>query len=521
MPLPRHLLERSGHFTLTERTALRLTPGTEPVARLLRESLAPATGLPLPAHADGQLALALDPALTGLGPEGYGLTVGAEAVLLRAATPAGLRNGVQTLRQALPPPALGDTPAPGVPWRLPLTEITDRPRFPWRGAMLDVARHFMPMAFLHRFVDLLALHKLNVFHLHLTDDQGWRMPVPGHPALTEVGAWRAESMVGRAGSDRYDGTPHGGAYTRAELTGLVAYAAERGVTVVPEIEMPGHTRAAIAAYPHLGNHPERRLPVWPEWGVCESVLGVHDAALDFCREVLTEVMEVFPARHVHIGGDECPTTEWATSDAALRRMRAEGLTAPAALRGWFLRRIASHLIEHGRTPVTWDEGDGQLPPEVVTMAWRTGAQGAHAARSMARGHRVVLTPWERTYLDYPRSADPREPLGQDGTVTMRDIHAWDPMPAGGPGTAAGSVLGTQAQLWTEFAPTPADVEYLAFPRLAALAEVAWSPARAVPGRGSRSFAARLAAHGARLDALGVNHREPRRPPPSRATARFA
>nr|WP_234313832.1 beta-N-acetylhexosaminidase [Streptomyces sp. NBRC 109706] len=523
MPLPHHLLERSGHFTLTEHTALRLTPGSEPVARLLRETLAPATGLPLPAHADGQLALVLDPLLTGLGPEGYGLTVGAEAVLLRAATPAGLRNGVQTLRQALPPTALGDTPAPGVPWRLPLMEITDRPRFPWRGAMLDVARHFMPVAFLHRFVDLLALHKLNVFHLHLTDDQGWRMPVPRHPALTEVGAWRAESMVGRAGSRRYDGTPHGGAYTRAELTGLVEYAAERGVTVVPEIEMPGHTRAAIAAYPRLGNRPDRRLPVWPEWGVCDSVLGVHDAALDFCREVLDEVMDVFPARHVHIGGDECPTTEWAASDAALRRMRAEGLAGPAALRGWFLRQIANHLIDQGRTPVTWDEGDDeQLPPEVVTMAWRTGAHGAPAARSLARGHRVVLTPWERTYLDYPRSADPGEPLGQDGTVTVRDILAWDPVPVPLPefGAGSGSVLGTQAQLWTEFAPTPADVEYLAFPRLAALAEVAWSPRRGTPGRNSRSFTARLAAHSARLDALGVNHRKPRRPPRRRADARL-
>ncbi|RMI38855.1 beta-N-acetylhexosaminidase [Streptomyces triticirhizae] len=508
IPLPRQLLERAGHFTLTPDTALRLTPGTEPVAELLRATLAPATGLPLPASADGRISLVVDRALAGLGPEGYGLTVGGEAVLLRAATAAGLRHGVQTLRQLLPPAALGARPARGIAWRLPRVEITDRPRFPWRGALLDVARHFQPVAFVRRFVDLLALHKLNVLHLHLTDDQGWRMPVAAHPALTEVGGWRAESMVGRAGSGRFDGVPHGGHYTRGELTELVAYAAERGVTVVPEIELPGHTRALLAAYPHLGNDPGRRLPVWTEWGVCPNVLGPHDAALDVCRDVLAEVMDVFPAEHVHIGGDECPTTEWETSPAALARARAEGLAGPAALRGWFLRRMATFLLDNGRTPVSWDEGeDGALPPEAVTMTWRSGAQTARAA---ARGHRVIATPWDRTYLDYPRSADPREPLGQDGVVPLEAIAGWDPAPADAP--HADAVLGTQAQLWTEFAPTPADVEYLAFPRLAALAEAAWSPAGAVPAHGARSLTARLVRHGARLDALGVHHRAPRRPP---------
>lgn len=523
IPLPRHLLERTGHFTLTEETALRLTPGAEPVAELLRATLAPATGLPLPASADGRISLVVDPALTGLGPEGYGLTVGADAVLLRAAGPAGLRHGVATLRQLLPPAALGARPARGVAWRLPRVEITDRPRFPWRGAMLDVARHFQPIGFLRRFVDLLALHKLNVLHLHLTDDQGWRMPVAGHPALTEIGGRRAESMVGRAGSGRFDGVPHAGSYTRRELTELVSHAAARGVTVVPEIELPGHTRALLAAYPHLGNDPTRRLPVWTEWGVCSNVLAPHDAALALCREVLAEVLEVFPSRHVHIGGDECPTTEWETSPAALARVRAEGLAGPAALRGWFLRRMATFLLGHGRTPVSWDEGEpghpaggdprddpAALPPEAVTMSWRAGA---HAALAAARGHRVVAIPWDRTYLDYPRSADPGEPLGQDGVVTLDAVAGWDPAPADAP--HAGAVLGTQAQLWTEFAPTPADVEYLAFPRLAALAEAAWSPPGADPAHGPRALATRLVRHGARLDALEVNHRTPPRPPARR------
>ncbi|WP_052849888.1 beta-N-acetylhexosaminidase [Streptomyces avicenniae] len=505
VPLPSRLHERSGHFVLAQDTALRVMPGAEAAADLLRSTVSPSTGLPLPARSDGRITLTLDPALSGLGPEGYGVTISRQAVLLRAATPDGLRHGVQTLRQLLPPPALSATPVRGVPWELPCVEITDRPRFPWRGAMLDVARHFMPIAFLHRFVDLLALHKLNVLHLHLTDDQGWRMPVPGWPALTATGAWRPRSRLGRRTGGLWDERPHGGSYTRAELTGLVAHAAARGVTVVPEIEMPGHARAALAAYPHLGNDPGRELPIWTDWGVCDTVLGVHDEALAFCRDVLTEVMDVFPSRHVHIGGDECPATDWETGEQARRRARELGLPDAAALRGWFLRQIADFLIAHGRTPVTWDEAEeGALPPEVMTMPWRTTG---HARAAVARGHRVVATPIRHTYLDYAPTDDP-DALGHPGAVTLQDVIGWDPAPAAEYGADASAVLGAQAQLWTELMPTPAHVEYLAFPRLAALAEVAWRAPGAVHERGPRSFDARLVRHGARLDALGVHHRTP-------------
>lgn len=311
VPEPIHLQLLPGRFTFGASTALKVSPGAEGAARLLRTLLGPATGLPLPARPDGSVVLALDHALTGLGEEGYGLTVGSEGVLLRAARPQGLLAGVQTLRQLLPVEALAAEPVSGVAWSVPCVQITDTPRFPWRGSMLDVARRFQPVSYLRRYVDLLALHKLNVLHLHLTDDQGWRMPVAELPRLTEVG-----------------GDPHGGAYTRDELTGLVAYAAERGVTVVPEIEMPGHVRAALAAYPELGNHPGRSYDVWDRWGVCDTILGVHDGALEFCRTVLDEVMEVFPSPYIHIGGEECPTTEWHDSPAARRRAAEEGLPGP-------------------------------------------------------------------------------------------------------------------------------------------------------------------------------------------------
>lgn len=243
IPRPSQLTTLPGRFTLDAHTAVRAAPGgATAAADLLRTLLAPATGLPLPAAADGSVVLVVDPALAGLGREGYGLTVGADAVLLRAAHPDGLLNAVQTIRQLLPPEALSAEPVRGTEWTLPCVQITDVPRFAWRGVMLDVARRFRPVSFLRRFVDLLALHKLNVLHLHLTDDQGWRMPVAAYPRLTTVG-----------------GEPHGGAYTRRELEDLIAYAAARGISVVPEIEMPGHVRAALAAYPELGNDPSRRL----------------------------------------------------------------------------------------------------------------------------------------------------------------------------------------------------------------------------------------------------------------------
>ncbi|MFC8760335.1 beta-N-acetylhexosaminidase [Streptomyces sp. NPDC057193] len=488
MPLPRlvpeptHLSSLPGTFTFDATTALKVSPGAGAAAGLLRALLGPATGLPLPARPDGSVVLAVDPALTGLGEEGYGLTVGAEGVLLRAARPQGLLAGVQTLRQLLPVEALHGAPVPGVAWSVPCVQITDVPRFPWRGSMLDVARRFRPVSYLRRYVDLLALHKLNVLHLHLTDDQGWRMPVAALPRLTEVG-----------------GLPHGGAYTRAELTGLVAYAAERGVTVVPEIEMPGHVRAALAAYPELGNHPGRTYDVWDRWGVCDTILGVHDEALDFCRTVLDEVMDVFPSPYVHIGGEECPTTEWHTSPAALRRVAEEGLPGPDALHGWFMERVGRHLRDAGRVPLSWTENGADLPPYFTVMPWRDADHGRIAVR---RGHRVVMAPHRTTYLDYPQSASPAEPPGQAGEVVdLRTVHGNDPAPADWTPEESARVLGAQAQLWTEYVPTDAHAEYLTFPRLCALAEVVWTGRRDWPG-----FQERLRHHRTRLDALGVPRR---------------
>ncbi|MFF2571329.1 beta-N-acetylhexosaminidase [Streptomyces sp. NPDC058084] len=522
VPRPRKLSARPGRFRLDTGTRLRVTPGAEPAADLLRHHLEAALGRRPEQSPDGTFGLAVDASLTGLGEEGYGLTVGPEGVLLRAARTAGLLRGVQTVRQLLPYEALSaDRPVTGGPagLDLPGVEITDVPRHAWRGAMLDVARHFQPVTYLRRYVDLLALHKLNVLQLHLTDDQGWRMPVAAYPRLTEVGGRRAESMIGPAGSSRFDGRPHSGAYTRGELAELVAYASARGVTVVPEIGVPGHVRAALAAYPELGNRPGRRLDVWTRWGVCPNVLGVGDHVLDFFRTVLDEVTDVFPSPYVHIGGDECPTTEWEHSPAAVARAAREHLSGPRELHGWFLGRVADHLVRAGRRPVAWAETGTTLPLDCVVMSWR---EPEHAWAAARRGHEVVYADHRTTYLDYARGEGPLEPPGQPGHVVgLRTVHDLDlAAPPSEPELAA-RVLGAQGQLWTEFVTTPEHIEYLSFPRLCALAERLWNPAAGWP-----EFRARLGGHAARLDALGVPHatppslpRPPKPPaPPAHASA---
>ncbi|TQM77921.1 hexosaminidase [Saccharothrix saharensis] len=476
VPRPTRLVRRHGRFTLDHDTAIRATPGAHGAARLLRTLLRPATGLPLPLHDDGRIVFALDDRLVGLGDEGYALTVNEHAVVLRAATRHGLAHGVQTLRQLVTPTALGTRPAPDAHWALPGVDIRDAPRLPWRGVLLDVARHFHPTTVLRRFIDLMALHKLNVLHLHLTDDQGWRMPVPHHPRLTTIGAWRTETTG--------DGTPHGGSYTTAELTTLVTYADERGIRIVPEIDMPGHARAALAAYPHLGNFPRRHLPVWTRWGISHETLGVDDTTLDFCRDVVDAVADVFPGPHLHLGGDECPTTEWESSPSALRRVRHENLAGPHELHGWFLRTIADHVTQRGRVPVTWEPtGD----PRTVVMPWRDATD---ARTALDLGHDVVMAPHRSTYLDYPQSHDADEPPGQPGlVVTAHDVYHL-PLPDG--------VLGAQCALWTEYVPTAHHLERLAYPRLAALADTLWTR-----HPDWTDFTRRMHAHTGRLSALSV------------------
>jgi hexosaminidase len=507
--LPRPVTARTtaGMFTFTAATALGADPDCTGVGRWLRDALSRPTGLPLPAPAltDGAIHLTVDPALPA---EGYRLRVRPDRIAITGGSPAGAFYGAQSLLQLLPPTVYRRAPVAPGPWTVPCVEISDEPRFGWRGCMLDVARHFMPVAGVLRFIDLLAAHKLNMLHLHLTDDQGWRVQIRRYPRLTEVGAWRHESMAGSRQHERFDGRPHGGYYSQDDIREIVAYAAQRFITVVPEIDLPGHTQAAIAAYPHLGNDACEPVAVSTRWGISHRVLNVSDETITFFQHVLDEVMELFPSRHIGIGGDECHKDEWRASSAAQRRLRDLGLRDEDELQSWLVQQFQRHLAASGRSLFGWDEIlEGQLPHGATVAAWRGPALAVAAARA---GHDVVAC-WDTSaYLDYRQSDGPDEPIPVGTVLTVADVRAFDPLPPALPPELRHRVLGAQCNLWTEHADNPRAVDYLAFPRLSAFAEAVWSPAGSAPWNG---FDQRLSEHLRRLDALGVEYRPPGGPLP--------
>ncbi|RJL35629.1 beta-N-acetylhexosaminidase [Bailinhaonella thermotolerans] len=495
VPKPLRHEPRPGRLLLDDRTALTADPAFREVAAWLREQLAPVTGgelLPAP-PGPGTITLAR----AELAPEAYRLTVGDDGALIEAGDAAGAFYGAQTFRQLLPAAAFRRAAAGG-PLAVPGAYVEDAPRFGWRGCILDVARHFLTKHEVLRFIDLMALHKLNILHLHLTDDQGWRLEIRRYPRLTEVGAWRRESQMGWNGA--MDGIPHGGYYTQDDIREIVAYAARRHITVVPEIDIPGHSQAAIAAYPELGNL-DTPLEVRTTWGVGENVLNVEESTIEFFQHVFDEVLELFPGEYVCVGGDECRKDQWKASPAAQRRIRELGLRDEEELQSWFIHRFDAYLGERGRRLVGWDEIlEGGLAPGAVVASWRGDLGAVTAARS---GHDVVNCSNTSVYLDYRQAPGDDEPVPFGTVLTLEDVYAFDPVPAelrGDP--AAGHVLGAQCGVWTELIDSSRRVDYMVFPRLAAFAETVWSaPERDLPG-----FRDRLAAHLPRLDAIGVEYR---------------
>jgi hexosaminidase len=512
IPRPRRLDVRPGVFTLGPRTVIWTDAASAATGRQLARYLEPGTGLTLAVRSGGQrpnanvIELRRDRSLAKtLGTEGYRLSVRPGRVVARAADDAGLFYAVQTMRQLLPAATLRDAPLPGVAYTMPAVEIEDVPRFAWRGAHLDVGRHFMPKEFVKKYVDLIALHKLNVFHWHLTEDQGWRLEIKKYPRLTQVGARRAETIVGRPNRDTtlnvYDKRPHGGFYTQEDAREIVAYAAARHVTVVPEIEMPGHARSAIAAYPELGVTGDT-LPVWTRWGVTPYILNAEESTVAFMQDVLTEVLDIFPSPFIHVGGDEAAKDLWKVNPRIQARIKELGLKDEHELQSWFIRRMDAFLTQKGRRLVGWDEIlEGGLAPGATVMSWR-GVNGGIAAAQA--GHDVVMTPGQWTYFDHYQSRDQAtEPLAIGGFLPIDSVYMYEPVPPQLDSVQAKHVLGAQGQLWTEYIPDPKQAEYMAFPRLAALAEVLWTP----PARKDLpNFRARLTHHLARLDALDVNYR---------------
>jgi len=503
IPLPAKIEVGRGSFQIGQETIILLASQSadiQEVAEFLAAKLRRPTGFPLeirPASGEvpGQaILLRTADRLSKLGDEGYQLSSSKNGVKIEAATAAGLFHGVQTLFQLLPAEVEGSGQPEGITWSVPFVKIEDRPRFVWRGVHLDVGRHFFPKEFVKRYIDLLAMYKMNTFHWHLTEDQGWRVEIKKYPRLTEIGAWRRESMD--------DGIPHGGFYTQEDVREVVAYAKTRFITVVPEIEMPGHCQAALAAYPEL-SCSGGPFKVGTEWGVITDVYCAgNEKTFEFLQDVLTEVIDLFPGDFVHIGGDEVPKLRWQNCFQCQERIKAEGLNSEDELQSYFIKRIEKFLSAKGKRLVGWDEIlEGGLAPNATVMSWRGTAGGIEAAKS---GHDVVMSPTSHCYFDYYQGLF-AEPRSIGGYLPIDKVYAYEPVPAELPAEQTRHVLGAQANLWTEYLAEASQVEYMLLPRLLALSEVVWSEKNL---RSWADFSRRIVPHYDRLAAAGVNFRLP-------------
>jgi len=439
-----------------------------------------------------------------LGEEGYILNVNDRQVIITAASSKGLFYGVQTLLQMLPPQIYSHQKVENVKWSIPACVIKDKPRFSWRGMHLDVSRHFFPVEFVKKYIDLIAMHKMNIFHWHLTDDNGWRIEIEKYPLLTEVAAWRVdrENMPWREVTppDPGEKATYGGFYTQNEIREVIAYAAQRQISVIPEIEMPGHTCEVFAAYPELSCKGEE-LYVQPGsyWPNTDIFCAGNEEVFLFIENVLNEVIELFPADYIHIGGDEANKTEWEKCPKCQKRIRDEGLKNERELQSYFIKRIEKYLNSKGKKMIGWDEIlEGGLAPEATVMSWR-GFEGGIDAATL--GHDVIMCPVSYCYFDYYQANPDFEPVAIGGFTSLKKVYSFEPVPEELNDVQAKHVLGGQGNVWTEFIPTPEHAEYMAVPRMTALAEVLWSP---VEKRDWESFRGRLEDQEKRLYLMNVN-----------------
>lgn len=510
IPLPLHYEEVGSAVTLAPHATIGWEgEDARACALLLADYLRPATGFALPVQPLAEApAAALRLRQTGSAAcdahgfcsESYTLTTTEGIVTIQAESGAGLARGIQTLRQLLPAAIFSALPVSAA-WTIPGVCIQDAPALRWRGLHLDVSRHFFSVAEVCRFLDLLALHRMNVLHWHLTDDQGWRIEIQRYPKLTEVGAVRAETLIGHHSTrpHRYDGTPCAGFYTQDEIRQVVAYAAARHITVVPEIDLPGHMQAAIAAYPELGNLPMTLSPRC-HWGISQHILNAEESTVQFLCHVLDEVMTLFPGRYLHIGGDEALKREWEESKRIQELMIERGLHDEHELQSWLIGRVVRHIQSRGRSAIGWDEIlEGGLADGAAVMSWRGEEGGIAAARAK---HPVVFAPQSHTYFDHYQDEPANgEPLAIGGLTTVSKVYSYTPVPPALQGELAEYVLGAQGQLWAEYIPDLPHLEYMAYPRACALAETLWLPAAQ---KDYPDFLRRLRLHRTRLQTLGVH-----------------
>ena len=474
IPLPQEVtLTQKGAFVLTGATPIVYPEGDEQLkndAQFLSDYIADVTALRLTttsAKVKNAITLRLNKKVQGK--EGYVITVDKKGVVIEGATAAGVFYGVQTLRKSIPV----DKSLTEV--TLPAVVVKDAPRFGYRGVMLDCARHYFPVKFVKQFIDLIAMHNMNVFHWHLTDDQGWRIEVKKYPDLAKIGSVREKTVLGH-NSDVFDDTPYGGYYTQEEAREIVKYAADRFITVIPEIDMPGHMIAALAAYPDMGctGGPYKVSPIW---GIMPDVLCLgNEKTYQFCEDVLSEMMDIFPSEYIHLGGDETPNVRWKECPKCKALMAKENLT-PGKLQGYFTNRIEKFVNSKGRRIIGWDEIlDGDINQSATIMSWRGTAPGARGAKM---GHDVIMSPSSHVYFDYYQTRQGEsqweEPLLIGGNLPIERTYSLEPVPEGADAETASHIIGVQGNLWTEYIAGPSLAEYQVLPRMGALSEVQWRP----------------------------------------------
>lgn len=499
IPLPKELVPQTGQFVVKKSTNIAYSnPEFAPVAELLQDYLQKASTYPISTKLakSGSIQLIHN---TSLGEEAYTLQVSSGKISIQAKTDKGAFYALQTLLQLMPAQIYSGTKLAGA-IAIPNVQIRDEPRFSYRGLMLDVGRYYYPVESVKRFIDLMAVYKMNTFHWHLTEDQGWRIEIKKYPLLTSISSVRKESMLGHYKDQKYDSKPHGGFYTQEQVKDIVAYAAQKYIQIIPEIEMPGHSQAVLAAYPQLGANADKLYQVKTKWGVSEDVLFPREETFTFLENVLTEVMALFPGQYIHIGGDECPKTQWKESRFCQDLIKKLGLKDEHELQSYFIRRIDKFVTSKGKKLLGWDEIlEGGLSPNAMVMSWRGTKGGIEAAK---QNHDVVMSPNSYFYLDYYQADPKTEPIAIGGNLPLSKCYSFEPNLPELTAEEAKHVVGIQANVWTEYISHIGYAEYMTYPRALALSEVAWSTKES---KNYADFKRRLTGHLPSMDALKINY----------------
>jgi hexosaminidase len=499
IPLPKEVVPQTGQFVVKKSTAIGYSHADfAPVANLLQEYLQGSSGYPIPTKSAKSSSIQFSQN-NSLGEEAYTLSIHSSKISIQAKTGKGAFYALQTLLQLMPAQVYAGTKMQET-ISIPNVQIKDEPRFLYRGLMLDVGRYYYPVASVKRFIDLMAVYKMNTFHWHLTEDQGWRIEIKKYPLLTSISSVRKQSMLGHYKDQQYDGKPHGGFYTQEEVKDIVAYAAKKYIEVIPEIEMPGHSQAVLAAYPQFGANADKIYQVKTKWGVSEDVLFPREETFTFLEDVLTEVMALFPGQYIHIGGDECPKTQWKESKFCQDLIKKLGLKDEHELQSYFIRRIDKFVTSKGKKLLGWDEIlEGGLSPNAMVMSWRGTKGGIEAAK---QNHDVVMSPNSYFYLDYYQADPKTEPIAIGGNLPLSKCYSFEPNLPELTAEEAKHVVGIQANLWTEYISNIAYAEYMTYPRALALSEIAWSTKES---KNYPDFKKRLTGHLPAMDAMKINY----------------